>query len=101
MSDNSTILLQDYMYAFLIQAAKAALCVNQIPKPDSAPESSDTQYNFHYAGPLSLIVLKTAHWNSFSGRNKRGFIIMAEKYIYSECSLGPHSPLQSGFHISQ
>ena len=26
---------------------------------------------------------------------------MAEKCIYSECSLGSHSPLQSGFHIGQ
>lgn len=72
------------MCIFLVQAAQY---VNQTPKPDTPPESSDTQYNFHYA----------------VRRNKRGFIIIAEKniYIYSESSLGPHLLLQSGFYISQ
>lgn len=84
-----------------VQSARAVVYVNQIPNPDSPRESSDIQYIFHYAGSLSFIVLKTAHWSRFSSRNKRDFIIMAEKYIYSECWLGPHSSLQSGFHISQ
>lgn len=90
-----------YIYAFLLQAAQAVLRVYQIPKPDSPPESSGIQDNFHYAGILSITALKTAHWHRFSARDNGSFIIMAEKYIYSDCSIGPHSPVQSGFHISQ
>lgn len=89
---------KSYIYAFLLQAV---LRVDQIPKPDSPPESSDIQCNFHYAGTLSITVLKTAHWHHISARDNGSFIIMAEKYIYSDRSLGPHSPVQSGFHISQ
>lgn len=48
------ILLQDYINAFSVQAAQAALYVNQMLNPDSTPESLDIQYNFHYAGFLGF-----------------------------------------------
>lgn len=81
--------------------AQSGLDVYQIPEANSPPESSATQCNFHCGRILFITVLKTAYWNRFSGRHNRGFVIMAEKYIYSDCLLGPHSPVQSGFHISQ
>lgn len=46
---------------FWYMELQAAQFANHIPQPDSSPESSDIQYNFHYAGLLSLIVLKTVH----------------------------------------
>lgn len=50
---------------------------------------------------LDLLLFSKIHTKTILAAEIKSLITMVENYIYSHSLLGPHSPLQSGFHISQ